>query len=32
MSNLIEARNLLKTFGERRAVDGLSLQVAAGGT
>ncbi len=30
MGNLIEARNLLKTFGEKRAVDGLSLHVAAG--
>lgn len=30
MGNLIEAHNLVKTFGERRAVDGVSLQVAAG--
>ncbi len=30
MGTLIEAHNLIKTFGERRAVDGLSLQVAAG--
>jgi ABC-2 type transport system ATP-binding protein len=30
MGILIEARNLTKIFGERRAVDGLSLQVAGG--
>jgi ABC-2 type transport system ATP-binding protein len=30
MGILIEAHNLIKTFGERRAVDGLNLQVAAG--
>jgi ABC-2 type transport system ATP-binding protein len=30
MGNLIEAHNLVKTFGERRAVDGVSLEVAAG--
>jgi drug efflux transport system ATP-binding protein len=30
MGVLIEAHNLIKTFGETHAVDGLSLQVAAG--
>jgi ABC-2 type transport system ATP-binding protein len=30
VGTLIEASNLTKTFGERRAVDGLSLQVAGG--